>query len=173
MEKDERKRGWEERAEERRTGSKKAWSNMSKRALWLSWLWSVAHTLTQTHTRTHTKLCDTCAIHPPTHTHPIYPGKKNSPPLGKHIQCTCRSMPLWQGSAAHRLSTGMNQLDSHANTHAKDAQYKSSHTFKTHLPSACLSEGGYSQRAENCILMSHLWIEKKISETETSWVEDF
>lgn len=42
-ERDERKRGWEERAEEKRRGNRKAWSSMSKRALWLSWLWSVAH----------------------------------------------------------------------------------------------------------------------------------
>lgn len=39
------------------------------------------------------------------------------------------SVPLWQWSAAHCLSAGTKELGSHSNTHAKDTQYKHSHTL--------------------------------------------
>lgn len=75
-ERDERIRGWEKRAGERKTGNRKASSSMSKRALWLSWLWSVAHTHTRTHTHIHTQTNSehVCNL-PPTHPHLMYTKK--------------------------------------------------------------------------------------------------
>lgn len=80
-ERDERKRGWERSAEER-TGNRKAWSSMSKRALWLSWLWSVAHTHTHKHTVWH--MCNT----PPQSTYTSSQSKKTAHAYSKHAaQC--------------------------------------------------------------------------------------
>lgn len=61
----------------------------------------------------------------------------------------------------------MNKLDSHSNTHAEDTQYKHSHTFKTHLPSACLSAGGYSTRELRIISLFHVFEKIKNLEGET------
>lgn len=51
----------------------------------------------------------------------------------------------------------MNDPNSHTNTHAKDTQYKHSHTFKTHLPSARLSAGGYSTRELIIVSLFHIF----------------